>query len=188
MIKLLISISRSSFCSIKKADPRTLVSVDVFKSPLDQPVPLHNRWHPDIPAIASVTPGEVFRLECLDCSGGQIKNNDSPKDLETTDVNQIHYLSGPVDVEGAEPGDLLEVDLLDIGPLRDSLWGFTGIFPKTNGGGFLTEHFPNAHKAIWDISGRFATSRHVPHVKLAGKPHPGIIGCAPSIELLKAWN
>jgi formamidase len=72
--------------------------------------------------------------------------------------------------------------------LRDSLWGFTGIFAKENGGGFLCEHFPKAQKAIWDIEGKYATSRHIPHVKLAGKPHPGIVGCAPSMELLKIWT
>lgn len=84
--------------------------------------------------------------------------------------------------------DLLEVELLDIGALRDSQWGFTGIFARENGGGFLTDHFPKAHKAIWDFEGKFATSRHIPNVKLAGMLHPGIIGTAPSHELLKEWN
>jgi formamidase len=138
--------------------------------------------------VGTVAQGEVFRLECLDCSGGQIKYDDSVKDIINCDVGQIHYLSGPIHVEGAEPGDLLELDLLDIGPLKNSLWGFTGIFPKENGGGFLTEHFPKAYKAIWDFEGKYATSRHIPHVKIAGLPHPGIIGTAPSHELLQEWN
>jgi len=70
-------------------------------------VPLHNRWHPDIPPVGTVSQGEVFRLECLDCTGGQIKYDDGVKDLECCDVGQVHYLSGPISVEGAEPGDLL---------------------------------------------------------------------------------
>jgi formamidase len=160
--------------------PRTLVKVDLSKPPQKQPVPLHNRWHPDIPAVATVTQGEVFRMECLDWTGGQIKYDDSPKDIDSCDLNQVHYLSGPIHVEGAEPGDLLEIDLLDIGALRESLWGFTGIFARENGGGFLTDHFPKAHKAVWDFEGRYATSRQIPHVRLAGLPHPGIIGTAPS--------
>ena len=47
------------------------------------------------------------------------------------------------------------VDLLDIGAKPDSLWGFNGFFSKKNGGGFLTEHFPQAQKSIWDIHGMF---------------------------------
>ncbi len=78
--------------------PRTLVKVDPSRPPQKQPVPLHNRWHPDIPAVATVTQGEVFRLECLDCTGGQIKYDDGTRDLETCDVGQVHYLSGPIHV------------------------------------------------------------------------------------------
>ena len=48
------------------------------------------------------------------------------------------------------------------------------------GGGFLTDHFPNAAKAIWELNGIFATSRHIPGVKFAGLIHPGLIGTAPS--------
>jgi formamidase len=40
------------------------------------------------------------------------------------------------------------VDLLDVGPLKESLWGFNGFFSKKNGGGFLTNHFPLAQKSI----------------------------------------
>jgi formamidase len=67
-------------------------------------------------------------------------------------------------------------------------WGFTGIFAHENGGGFLTDVFPNAAKAIWDFSGIYATSRHIPGVRFAGLTHPGLIGCAPSHELLATWN
>lgn len=103
----MLRLAKFAFSGLVKKPPRTIVEVDVNKSPLSQPVPLHNRWHPDIPAVGTVTPGEVFRLECLDCLGGQIKNTDNSLDLDVTDVHQVHYLSGPVHVEGAEPGDLL---------------------------------------------------------------------------------
>ena len=43
-------------------------------------------------------------------------------------------------------------------------------------------------KAIWDFEGIFCTSRHIPHVKFAGLIHPGILGCAPSAEVLAEWN
>lgn len=167
---------------------KPLIPIDLTKSPTDQVIPLHNRWHPDIPPVASVQPGTVFRVECMDWTGGQIGNNDRGNDVRDVDLSQVHYLSGPIAVDGAELGDLLVVDILDIGALPTSPWGFTGIFAKTNGGGFLTDFYPDAKKAIWDFHGIYAVSRHIRGVRFAGLTHPGLIGCAPSAELLAQWN
>jgi len=87
-----------------------------------------------------------------------------------------------------QQGDLLRVEILNLGPLDGDEWGFTGSFAKENGGGFLTEHFPCASKAIWDIEGIYCSSRHIPGVRFAGLIHPGLIGTAPSAELLNMWN
>ncbi|WP_204102432.1 MULTISPECIES: formamidase [Spirulina sp. CCY15215] len=168
--------------------PETLFKVDLSKSMSEQEIVGHNRWHPDIPAIASVNPGDIFRIECKDWTDGQIKNNDDPNDVRDVDLTVVHVLSGPIHVNGAQPGDILVVDLLDIGALPGDEWGFTGIFAQENGGGFLTDHFPNAAKACWDLQGIYASSRHIPGVRFAGITHPGLIGCAPSQKLLETWN
>jgi len=165
-----------------------LISVDLNKPSSEQPTPLHNRWHPDIPPVAEVSPSDVFKVECLDCSGGAVKKSDSVEDILKGEFS-AHYMSGPIAVKGAEPGDLLAVDILDIGPLPGAEWGFTAIFPKHLGGGFLDDHFPNVLlKAIWDFEGIYAVSKHIPGVRIAGIPHTGVIGCAPSHELLSKWN
>lgn len=104
------------------------------------------------------------------------------------DLTKIHYLTGPFEIKGAEPGDLLVVNITDVQPFEDSPWGFTGIFDRRNGGGFLDEHYPKAAKAIWDFDGIYCTSRHIPGVRFAGLIHPGILGCAPSHEVLAEWN
>lgn len=168
--------------------PKTLFKVDLTKPMYEQELVGHNRWHPDIPAVVSVNPGDVFRIECKDWTDGQIKNNDDPNDIRDVKLSVVHVLSGPIHVNGAQPGDILVVDLLDIGPLPGDEWGFTGIFARDNGGGFLTDHFPNPAKAIWDIQGIYTSSRHIPGVRFAGISHPGLIGCAPSHELLAKWN
>ena len=168
--------------------PETLFKVDLTKPMAEQEIPGHNRWHPDIPAVVSVKPGDVFRIECKDWTDGQIKNDDDPSDIKDVDLNLVHVLSGPIRVEGAKPGDILVVDLLDIGALQGDEWGFTGIFARDNGGGFLTDHFPEAAKACWDLEGIYTSSRHIPGVRFAGITHPGLIGCAPSRELLQTWN
>lgn len=165
----------------------TIIKIDLKQSPYENEK-IHNRWHPDIPMAATVKPGSDFIIECYDWTGGQIKNDDDASDVRDVDLSQVHFLSGPVGVEGAEPGDLLEVDILDIGTFAESLWGFNGFFSKKNGGGFLTEHFPEAQKSIWDFNGMFTKSRHVPKVEFAGLIHPGLIGCLPSKELLAEWN
>ena len=170
--------------------PEPLFKVELGKSMADQEVPGHNRWHPDIPAVAATDPGMDFRIECLDWTNGQVGNNDSANDIRDMDLDQNHVLSGPIQINGAEPGDVLIVDILDMGPFpgADTEWGYTGIFSRQNGGGFLTDHYPDAHKAIWDLRGVHATSRHIPDVRFVGIQHPGLIGCAPSADLLTEWN
>ena len=165
-----------------------LFEVDIKKPMADHATPGHNRWHPDIPAVSSANPGSSFRIQCKDWTDGQIANNNSPTDIAEIDLSIVHVLSGPVWINGAEPGDLLVVDILDIGTFPGENWGFNGIFSKENGGGFLTDQYPDPAKSIWDIEGVFTTSRHVPGVKFAGITHPGLIGCAPSAELLAKWN
>jgi formamidase len=167
---------------------KTLIKLDLDKKPWEQDGLIHNRWHPDLPMVAMVKPDDEFRVECMDWTGGQIGNNDSANDVRDVDLTQVHYLSGPIGVEGAEPGDLMVVDILDVGTFDDYQWGFNGLFAKENGGGFLTDHYPEARKSIWDFHGIYTTSRHVPRVKFAGIMHPGLIGCLPSKELLATWN
>lgn len=176
----------------------TIFSVDQTRSMHEQNVPGHNRWHPDIPAAAEVRPGDEFRIECKDWTDGQVRNTDSANDIRDMVLDHNHMLSGPVAVAGAEPGDLLVIDYLDLGPVHTvdrgprtepgQGWGYTGIFAKENGGGFLTEHFPEAGKAVWDFHGRQATSRHLPGVRITSNIHAGLAGCAPSAELLAEWN
>ncbi len=163
-------------------------SVDFKKWPEQQEIKTHNRWHPDIPFVETFKPGDEFRVECYDWTGGQIKNDNSANDVRDVDLTKVHYLSGPFGVEGAEPGDLMVVDLLEIGYLDQSKWGFTGIFSRENGGGFLTEHYPEARKACWDFHGMYTSSRHVPGVRWPGMVHPGLIGCLPDRKLLDEAN
>src|SRR5919205_857174 len=175
--------------------PEVLFSFDQSRSFYDQEVPPLNRWHPDVPPVATVRPGTEFRLECREWFDGTVHNDDSAEDTRDLDLSIVHPLSGPISVEGAEPGDLLVVDVLELGPVPQESgpvagqgWGYTGIFARDNGGGFLTDHFPDAYKAVWDFHGQIATSRHLPGVRFTGITHPGIIGTAPSHELLGHWN
>jgi formamidase len=175
--------------------PDVIFPLDSTKPFTEQKLLGHNRWHPEIPAAVMVKPGESFRVDCREWFDGAIKNDDSAEDILIAPLNAVHTLSGPFGVEGAKPGDLLVVDILDVGPIPQETgplagqgWGYTGIFAKENGGSFLTEQFSDAYKAVWDFSGGVATSRHIPHVSFTGIVHPGLMGTAPSKSLLTSWN
>lgn len=176
--------------------PKNVYPLDSTKSFTDQQYVGHNRWHPDVPANVTVRPGDVFRVDCREWFDGAIVNDDSADDVLHAPLSTVHVLSGPIAVEGAEPGDLLIVDILDVGPipqedsgpLAGQGWGYTGVFARSNGGGFLTDHFPDAYKVIWDFMGQTATSRHIPGVSFTGIVHPGLMGTAPSAELLAKWT
>lgn len=175
--------------------PENIFPLDSSKSFTEQDKLGHNRWHPDIPPVATVKPGDNFRVDCREWFDGAIHNDDSADDIRDAPLNTVHTLSGPFRVEGAQPGDLLIVDILDVGPipqedgpLAGQGWGYTGIFAKKNGGSFLTDEFPDAYKAVWDFKGQKATSRHIPGVEFTGIIHPGLMGTAPSANLLKTWN
>jgi formamidase len=176
--------------------PELIFPLDSSKKFTEQTLVGHNRWHPDIPAVATVRPGDEFRVHVREWFDGAIVNDDSAADILDAPLSTVHCLSGPFAIEGAQPGDLLIVDILDIGPipqedsgpLAGQGWGYTGIFATDNGGGFLTEQFPDAYKAIWDFSGHTATSRHIPGVSFTGIQHPGLMGSAPSAALLSSWN
>ncbi|CUM67728.1 uncharacterized protein PRCAT00005433001 [Priceomyces carsonii] len=166
---------------------RTVTKIDL-STPGDLQPQVHNRWHPEVPFTETIVPGETVKIECLDWTGNQIGNNDSADDLLNVDLTRIHYLSGPFNIQGAEPGDCLVVEIKDVQPLERHPWGYCGIFHRSNGGGFLDKFYPECAKAIFDFEGIHATSRHIPHVKFTGLIHPGIMGTAPSSDVLKEWN
>ncbi len=176
--------------------PKVVFPLDSSKKFTDQAIVGHNRWHGDIPAQVQVKPGDSFRVDCREWFDGAIHNDDSAEDVLNAPLPSVHVLSGPIAVQGAQPCDLLIVDILDVGPipqedsgpLSGQGWGYTGVFATKNGGGFLTEQFPDAYKVIWDFQGGVATSRHIPDVSFVGIVHPGLMGTAPSHDLLMKWN
>lgn len=69
--------------------PRPVVTVDLKKQPREQKLPLHNRWHPEIPPVATVKTGEIFRIEMVDWTGGAIKENNSAADVKALDLSPV---------------------------------------------------------------------------------------------------
>ncbi|WP_019202452.1 acetamidase/formamidase family protein [Tsukamurella sp. 1534] len=159
-------------------------SCDVGKPLAEQKELGHNRWHPDIPPLYELGPGEEIILEAPGYDDYQLQDVDDDGDIKTFDLTRTHPLAGPVRIDGAKAGDLLVVDVLDILPLSGI--GYSNILPGM--GGPLASWFPEGFKTIWDLHGLFATSRQIPGVEIPAISHPGITGVAPSYELLDLWN
>jgi formamidase len=154
-----------------------VVKIDRSKALADEPGTGHNRWHEDIPPILRVQPGDQVVLETRDALDGQVAPHSTAADVSRADLRPAHALTGPVFVEGAEPGDLLEVKIEAIAPER---FGFTVQVP---GFSFLRDLFPEPHIVRWDIENGFATSRDLPGVRIPGAPFMGVMGVAPSKAL-----
>ena len=89
---------------------------------------LHNRWNRDLPAVARVAEGETVRFLCRDSLDiGLAARTLTPEGVLTLDFGNIHPLTGPVEIEGAKRGDILEVDILEVAPLVD--FGYVVISP-----------------------------------------------------------
>src|SRR5688572_6538032 len=143
-----------------------------------QPGTGHNRWHPDIPPVVRCRPGDEVVLETRDALDGQLTRDATRDDVAKLDLGLIHPLTGPVYVEGAEPGDVLVAEILEVVP--DS-FGWTAEIP---GFGFLRDDFPEPYIVKWDIDDGWATSDDLPGIRLPGAPFMGVIGLAPSRELM----
>jgi formamidase len=154
------------------------IRIDRSRTLLEEPNTGHNRWHPDIPPLVRCEPGDEVVLETRDAFDGQMGPDATLETVAAPDLDVVHPLTGPVYVEGAEPGDLLEVEILDVEP--DS-YGFTVQVP---GFGFLRDEFPDPFKVSWDIADGWATSADLPGVRIPGSPFMGTIGLSPGARLL----
>lgn len=156
------------------------IRIDRSKTLLEEPSTGHNRWHPDIPPVVRAEPGDEVVLETRDAFDGQMGPTATLGTVAAPNLDVVHPLTGPVYVEGAEAGDLLEVEILDVEPDR---YGYTVQVP---GFGFLRDEFPEPFKVSWDIADGWATSPDLPGVRIPGSPFMGTIGLTPGHALLAA--
>ena len=139
-----------------------------------------------------VRPGDEFRVECREWTDAQIGNNDSANDVRDVDLTHAHMLSGPIGVEGAEPGDLLVVDILDLGPVpqQDRRRARPGLGLHRHLRQGERRRLPDRllpRRLQGDLGlPRSGTRPPVtcPGVRYTGITHPGLFGTAPSAELL----
>jgi len=133
----------------------------------------HLAWDPAIPPVATVPSGSVVTFDCLDASGGQLTAASTLADLAALDFDRVDQVNGPVAVEGAEPGDTLEIELLDFQPAD---WGWTASIP---GFGLLADEFPDPALRITRLPGVGGLAEFLPGVRVPVIPFCGEVGVAP---------
>jgi len=142
----------------------------------------HNRWHPDLQPALVVEPGDEVVVDCRDGLDGQITPATLDADLLALDLNRGHPLSGPIAVRGAEPGDVLRIEILAIEP---DGFGSTAVFP---GFGLLGDLFDDPFLVTWGLHEGSAASGRLEGIRIPADPFVGVIGVAPSHERLELFR
>ena len=123
---------------------------------------------PDLEPVLEVEPGDTVVFETNDCFTGQIRSED---DLVTEiDLSRINSATGPVAVRGAEPGDSLVAEILDVSPIE---WGVATLIP---GFGQLIEEVRSPVTRLFEV--RDGTIRMNDRVSFPAKPMVGVVGVA----------
>jgi acetamidase/formamidase len=135
------------------------------------PAVLHHAWDNALEPRLVVQPGDTVHYELLMAGHGQV-DEDSSFAHARFDFETMYNLGGPVHVEGAEPGDTLEVEVRSLEP---GDWGWTAVLP---GLGLLPEDFPTGYLKIWDLRAGGASTL-CPGVRVPLAPFLGTMGNHP---------
>jgi acetamidase/formamidase len=133
---------------------------------------VHYTWDVKHEPVLTIKSGDTVIFETRDVSDGQFNLDSTTEDIAQLDWSRVYPLAGPVYVEGAEPGDTLAVEILD---LKAKGWGWTAILP---GLGLLAEDFPDAYLRTFDLSdGEYIHFRE--DIKVPIEPFLGTMGVCP---------
>ncbi|HEX7005313.1 MAG TPA: acetamidase/formamidase family protein [Trueperaceae bacterium] len=132
----------------------------------------HFGWDNSIEPVIRVEAGAELEVGTVDASGGQLTADSTTEDVARLDFERVNPVTGPVYVDGAQPGDALEVEILGF---EENSWGWTALIP---GFGLLADEFPDPFLHISRYDGR--SVRFTDEIELPFRPFPGTIGVAPA--------
>ena len=134
----------------------------------------HFGWDNSNPPVLTVAPGDGVEFEIVDASGGQLNADSGVAEVAALDFAKVNPVTGPIHVDGAEPGDALKVTIVSFAP---SGWGWTAVIP---GFGLLADQFPEPAINVWTYDAQgLAPAAYGPGGRVPLKPFCGTIGLAP---------
>lgn len=131
----------------------------------------HAFWDCGLPPRVTIKPGDTVVFETLEASANQVTPQSNEDAIRNLSFDPIHPLTGPVYVEGAEPGDGLEVEVVS---LKHKGWGWNAVIP---GFGLLGEDFPNAYLHHYKLTRTHCVFRS--DIVIPYEPFCGCMGVAP---------
>jgi len=134
--------------------------------------PTHSRWNRALPPRLRIASGDTVRMQCVDSSGAQCHPSMTLAEYLKIDRDKIHALTGPIFVDEAEPGDVLQVDVVEV---AHQGWGWTSV---VGGLGFLKQRFTEPFFFVWKLEGEISKSIAPAVVPL--RPFCGVMGVAPA--------
>ena len=135
----------------------------------------HQGWDNSIAPVLTIAPGQTVEFDISESSGGQLSPQSSVDDVARMDFGKINPVCGPVFVDGAQPGDVLKVTLLNFQP---SGWGWTANIP---GFGLLADDFRDPALHLWTYNAdTLAPALYGSWARVPLKPFTGTIGVAPA--------
>jgi acetamidase/formamidase len=133
---------------------------------------VHFTWDAGLDPVLEIDSGDTVIVETRDVSDNQIGPDSTADVVGGLDWDRVYPLAGPIGVRGAEPGDTLAIEVLD---LHTRGWGWTAILP---GLGLLPDDFPDAYLRIFDLSdGEYIHFREDVRIPIA--PFFGTMGVCP---------
>ncbi len=136
---------------------------------------VHHKWDKRNPPAIEIESGDVVHCETAEVTNNQVTPGCPASVLTNIDFSQLYPLAGPIYVKDAQPGDILQVEMLRLDPLE---WGWTGIIP---GLGLLAEDFTEPYIRHFDLSNRF-TAPLRDDVQIPIQPFCGTMGVATDDE------
>ncbi|MEO5886014.1 MAG: acetamidase/formamidase family protein [Candidatus Limnocylindrales bacterium] len=134
----------------------------------------HLAWDHEVAPVLHVGSGDEVEFDALDASCGQITATSTSADIATLDFSRVDQVCGPVFVDGAQPGDTLEIEILEVAP---GAWGWTASIP---GFGLLADDFPDGALRITQLAG--GSGEFLPGIRIPLAPFCGELGVAPAGE------
>lgn len=132
--------------------------------------PTHSLWDRSLKPRLHIAPEDQVQIECVDASGAQVAPGMTIEEYLQIDRTRIHALTGPIWIDGAEPGDVLQVDVL---ATRHSGWGWSSI---VEGLGFLKQRFHDPYLFHWLLEGE--STRSLAPAVVPVRPFLGVMGVA----------
>jgi acetamidase/formamidase len=137
------------------------------------PDEVHYTWDAGNEPVLDIESGDTVVLSTRDVSDNQITPEADSSAIAAVDWGRVYPLAGPIAVAGAEPGDTLAVEVVDLQP---GSWGWTAIIP---GLGLLADDFPDAYLRVFDLSSRDVTPFR-DDIAIPIEPFLGTMGVCPA--------